>query len=76
MAARHATTPQPTLPATGFVRQAALLPLLSFSATTLWRRVKQGTFPKPVKLSPMVTAWRVEEVRAWIDAQSASHLVG
>lgn len=55
------------LPATGFVRQAQLLPLVPFSAATLWRRVKDHTFPAPVKLSERVTAWKVEEVRAWIE---------
>jgi prophage regulatory protein len=37
-----------------------------FSAPTLWRKVKAGTFPKPVKLSAGVTAWRVSDIRAWL----------
>ena len=61
-----------TLPAVGFVRQAALLPVLGFSATTLWRRGKQGTFPQPIKLSERVTAWRAEDVHAWMAAQGHS----
>ena len=61
-----------TLPAVGFVRQAAILPVLGFSATTLWRRVKQGTFPQPIKLSERVTAWRAEDVHAWMAAQGNS----
>jgi prophage regulatory protein len=43
--------------------------LLPFSAATLWRKVKAGTFPKPTKLSERVTAWRVGDVRAWMAAQ-------
>jgi prophage regulatory protein len=43
---------------------------LPFSAPTLWRRVKDSSFPKPVKLSMRVTAWRVSDVRAWIAAQT------
>lgn len=61
-----------TLPAVGFVRQAALLPVLGFSATTLWRRVKNQTFPQPIKLSERVTAWRAEDVHAWMAAQGHS----
>jgi prophage regulatory protein len=58
------------LPETGFVRQAQLLAsVLPFSAATLWRKVKAQTFPAPVKLSAGVTAWKAEEVRAWIEAQ-------
>lgn len=64
--------PQPAygaLPQTGFIRAADLIPILSFSSSTLWRRVNAGTFPQPVKLSERVTAWRVEEIRAWLDRQ-------
>ncbi len=58
------------LPETGYVRQSQLIPgILPFGATTLWRMCKAGKFPKPVKLSERVTAWRAEEVRAWIEAQ-------
>lgn len=56
----------PTLPETGFVRQRLLLRFVPFSKSTLWRRVKKGDFPAPVKLSTGVTAWRVEDVRSWI----------
>lgn len=56
------------LPATGFIRQAQLQPIVPFSAATLWRKVKARTFPAPVKLSDRITAWRVEEVRAWLEA--------
>ncbi|MCT9809781.1 AlpA family phage regulatory protein [Acidovorax sp. Be4] len=45
---------------------------LPFSAPTLWRKVKAGTFPKPIKLSERVTAFKVGEVRAWIAAQAAA----
>ena len=55
------------LPTTGYVRQAQLIPgIVPFSAATLWRRVKEGTFPAPVRLSDRVTAWRAEDVRAWM----------
>lgn len=44
---------------------------LPFSAPTLWRKVKAGTFPKPSRLSERVTAWNVGAVRAWLVAQEA-----
>lgn len=43
--------------------------ILPFSRATLWRRVAEGTFPKPIKLGG-ITAWPVEVVRAWIEAQN------
>lgn len=39
---------------------------LPFSASTLWRKVRDGTFPAPVKLGPKTTVWRVSEVRKWL----------
>lgn len=56
------------LPERGYVRQKMLIPhLLPFSAATLWRKVKAGEFPEPKKLSPRITAWRIEEVKSWMD---------
>lgn len=45
--------------------------ILPFSSPTLWRMVKAGKFPAPVKLSERVTAWRVEDVRAWMQTRTA-----
>ncbi len=59
------------LPSTGFVRQSQLIPaIVPFSSATLWRKVKAGKFPRPFKLSERITAWRVEDIRAWIESQS------
>lgn len=59
----------PLLPHTGFVRESRLLLFLPFSHSTLWRRVKAKTFPEPVRISGRITAWRVEDIRAWIEQQ-------
>ena len=56
-------------PQAGFMRQAQLLVFVPISKSTLWRRVLAGTFPAPVKLSPGVTVWRVEDIRRWIGEQ-------
>jgi prophage regulatory protein len=60
------------LPETGFIRAKALLAgVVPVARATLHRWVADGRFPKPVKLGPGVSAWRVEDVRAWIARQSA-----
>jgi len=69
---RVSSVPPATLPHTGFVREARLLVFLPFSHSTLWRRVAAGTFPTPIKLSERITAWRIEDVRAWIEAQGVA----
>ena len=59
------------LPTHGFVRQSFLLQhVVPFSAATLWRNVKAGRFPTPVRLSARVIGWRVEDIRAWASLRS------
>ena len=67
------------LPDSAFIRESQMVQSpkrptmpapLPFSAPTLWRKVKNQTFPAPVKLSERITAWKVGEVRAWINAQT------
>jgi prophage regulatory protein len=56
------------LPEKGDIRQSQLIPaIFPFSSATLWRKVKAGTFPQPVKLGPRITAWRVEDIRGLIE---------
>ena len=38
------------------------------SASTLFRKVKAGTFPAPVRLGANSKGWKRSEVRAWIAA--------
>ncbi|WP_295993480.1 AlpA family transcriptional regulator [Rugamonas sp.] len=46
--------------------------MVPFSAATLWRKVKSGEFPQPVKLSARVTAWRLEDVHAWMQSRTSA----
>ena len=40
----------------------------SVTAPTVWRGVKtEAGFPKPVKLSPGTTRWKLDELIAWED---------
>lgn len=64
------------LPATGFLRVKQIVGdrsstppvpgLIPVCEASWWRGVKTGRYPKPVKLSPRVTVWRVEDIRELI----------
>lgn len=64
------------LPTTGFLRLPQIvgdktctppLPgLIPVCKSAWWAGVKVGRFPKPIKLSPRVTVWRVEDIRELI----------
>ncbi|MEZ5918613.1 MAG: AlpA family phage regulatory protein [Alphaproteobacteria bacterium] len=56
-----------SLPETGFLRLPEILKLFPVSKSTWWAGVKDGRFPKGVKLSEKITAWRVEDIRALIE---------
>jgi prophage regulatory protein len=55
------------LPDDALIRLTLLISwgLIPFSPSTLWRKVRAGEFPAPVKVSAGVTAWRVGELRSW-----------
>jgi prophage regulatory protein len=50
-------------------RKRELLEGLQISSVTLWRWVRAGHFPKPLKLGPNTVGWLKSEVTAWIEAR-------
>lgn len=57
------------LPTTGFVRVRDILKVLPVSKSTWWAGVRSGRYPKPTRaLGERITAWRVEDIRALIEA--------
>jgi prophage regulatory protein len=59
--------PLGALPEVGYIRQSQLVPaIFPFSSATLWRKVKAGTFPRPLNLGPPITAGRVEDIRGLV----------
>lgn len=66
---QHAVSSE-SFPATGLVRLSAILSPsgpIPVSKSTWWQGVKSGRFPKPLKLGPRTTVWRVEDIRALIE---------
>ena len=55
------------LPLTGFMRLPQVLQLIPVSKSAWWQGCRDGRFPKPVKLGPKTTAWRVEDIVALIE---------
>lgn len=61
----------PNLPAEGYVRLPGVLSVVPVSRSTWFSWVKSGKAPKPIKLSERTTAWRVADIRAFLDAHAA-----
>jgi len=43
---------------------------ITYNRQHLWRLYRQGKFPKPIRLSAVRCAWRVSDIKAWIDARA------
>lgn len=74
---------QAALPETGFLRlrdiigrpatksDPAIPAVIPVSASTWWAGVKSGRYPQPTRaLGVRITAWRVEDIRALIEANT------
>ena len=48
-----------------FMRERDVLDATSLSRTTLWRIMKSGQFPRPVRISPGRVGWRESAIIAW-----------
>lgn len=59
-----------TLPNDVLLRLPQVLARVPVGKSTLWLWVREGRFPKPIKLGPMTTAWHAADVAAWIDSHS------
>ena len=66
--AQDALTNFDNLPDSANVRLPVVKMLLGCSTATVWRWVKNGSFPKPHKLGEQLTAWNVGEIRHVLDA--------
>lgn len=76
-AAAENITPIDHLPASAMLRLAQFArhpenqnPVIPASPASIWRWVKAGRFPSPVKIGPNTTAWRVGDLRAWLRGQT------
>jgi prophage regulatory protein len=50
-----------------FIRAKEVQEKMGWSRTTLWRRVRSGDFPRPIRLGPNMIAWLEQVVDDKID---------
>ena len=48
------------------LRLPAVTEATGLSRVTVWRYVRAGNFPAPVRLGPNAVGWRTSAVEAWI----------
>jgi prophage regulatory protein len=52
-----------------YARISKLTEIVPMSKATIWRKVKDGTFPKPIKLGARITAWLLDDIEVWLAAR-------
>ena len=56
------------IPSCGFLRLPQVIALIPISKSAWWEGCRTGRYPKPVKLGPSTTVWRVEDIKAFIES--------
>ena len=51
----------------GLARLPTVLSFLGISKTSFMNGVKTGKYPRPIKIGPRTSAWRVEDIRSLIN---------
>lgn len=45
--------------------------ITTLAKSTIWAKVANGDFPKPIKLGANISAWRESDITDWIDTLAA-----
>ena len=48
-------------------RKKELCQLFGISSATLYRRIKEGTFPRSIKVSDNIVGWLAADLEDWFD---------
>lgn len=63
-------------PAISILRRPEVEARTGLSRSTIYLKVAQGTFPKPINLGPRAVGWVASEIDAWLQQQvSASRIL-
>ncbi|NDO80219.1 hypothetical protein CJP72_05330 [Citrobacter sp. NCU1] len=66
------STNQSAIPTTGFIRRYRLAEMLGMSLSTLDRKVRDGSLPKPTKFGEKITAFDAVEINRWLEERRQS----
>ena len=50
------------------IRRPELLRITGLSAATIYRKISQGWFPRPVQLGKNSIGWKASSIQAWLDS--------
>ncbi len=54
------------------LRRPEVEQIVGAGTSTLYKMIREGNFPKPVKITTAAVRWRLSEINAWIEARSVA----
>ena len=57
------------------LRYREVVTVTGLERTTLWRRIRAGEFPEPIRLggpSTRAVGWRVRDIEEWLEGRPAA----
>jgi prophage regulatory protein len=66
------TVPTQTPGIPRLLRLPAVIELTGLGRDTIYRYIREGRFPAQRRISDRASAWREDEIRAWIDSRPVS----
>lgn len=71
------TNDQPPAPSVDpFIRRPEVCRITSLPSSSLTDLISRGDFPRPFKLGERMSAWKLSEVREWMDSRTRSEAPG
>ena len=64
-----------TDPLPAILRMPAVIRMVGLSRTSLWRRIRSGDFPPPIRLGgegSRAVGWRRADVERWLESRPAA----
>ncbi len=52
------------------LRMPQVMVVTGLSRTSIWRRLKEGDFPRPIRLGPNAVGWKLRDIELWIETRS------
>lgn len=53
------------------IRERKVRERVGLSRSTIWRKIRAGIFPAPIRLGPQSIGWFEAEITAWLNSQRA-----
>lgn len=57
-----------------FVRLPFVMDAVGLSRSSIYKLINEGRFPKQIHLSERSTAWRLSDIRAWMEERTNGEL--